>query len=77
MYDRSLVLALLDEIGEAFRRIDRRFSTIFKPDDFVNNDDGLDRLDAIAMMLIAIGENFKRIDKITNSELPLKYHGRG
>jgi uncharacterized protein with HEPN domain len=30
-------------------------------------------LDAIAMMLITIGENFKRIDKITNSELLPKY----
>lgn len=73
MYDRSLILELLDEVGEAIRRIDRRFSTISKPDDFVTNDDGLDRLDAIAMMLIAIGENFKRIDKITNYELLPKY----
>jgi uncharacterized protein with HEPN domain len=73
MYDKSLILELLNEIDEAFRRIDRRFSTISNPDDFVNNDDGLDRLDAIAMMLIAIGENFKRIDKITNNELLPKY----
>ena len=69
MYDNSLVLALMDEIEEAFSRIDRRFSIIKTPDDFVNSDDGLDRLDAIAMMLIAIGENIKKIDKITQGEL--------
>jgi hypothetical protein len=56
MYDKTLVLGLLDEIEEAFRRIDRRFSMIRSPDDFLDSDDGLDRLDGIAMMLIAIGE---------------------
>ena len=69
MYDNSLVLELMDEIEEAFSRIDRRFSIIKTPDDFVSSDDGLDRLDAIAMMLIAIGENNKKIDKITQGEL--------
>lgn len=69
MYDNSLVLELMDEIEEAFSRIDRRFSIIKTPDDFVSSDDGLDRLDAIAMMLIAIGENIKKIDKITQGEL--------
>ena len=69
MYDKSLVLELINEIEEAFSRIDRRFSIINTPDDFVSSDDGLDRLDAIAMMLIAIGENIKKIDKITQGEL--------
>jgi len=69
MYDKTLVLGLLDEIEEAFRRIDRRFSMIRSPDDFLNSDDGLDRLDGIAMMLIAIGENIKKVDKITKGKL--------
>jgi hypothetical protein len=37
---------------------------IRSPDDFLNSNDGLDRMDGIAMMLIAIGENIKKIDKI-------------
>jgi len=53
MYDKSLVIELLDEIDEAIRRIKRRFSGITEADDFIRNDDGLDRLDAIGMMLIA------------------------
>ncbi|MBA3027984.1 MAG: DUF86 domain-containing protein [Desulfobacteraceae bacterium] len=68
MYDKSLVLELLVEIDEAVRRIHRRFSDISTANDFVDNDEGLDRLDAISMMLIAVGENFKKIDKITRGE---------
>ena len=69
MYDKMLVLGLLDELEEAFRRIDRRFSMIRSPDDFLNSDDGIDRLDGIAMMLIANGENIKKVDKITEGKL--------
>ena len=69
MYDKALILEILDEINEAIRRIERRFSEINSPDDFIESDSGLDRLDAIAMMLISIGENIKRIDKITKGLL--------
>lgn len=48
MYDKSLVFELMHEIEEAFSRIDRRFSIINNPDDFVSSDDGLDRLDAMS-----------------------------
>lgn len=50
-------------------RIERRFEGITAPNDFVSSDEGLDRLDAIAMMLIAIGESIKKIDKITSGKL--------
>lgn len=36
-------------------------------------DDGLEKLDSISMRLIAIGEGFKKIDKLTNKELLYKY----
>lgn len=63
MYDRSLLLELFLETEEAIRHIERRFSDIDTPADFLKDDTGLDRLDAIAMMLIAIGENIQRISK--------------
>ncbi|BAU42810.1 DUF86 domain-containing protein [Leptolyngbya sp. O-77] len=63
MRDRSILLELFLEIEEAIRRIERRFIGIDSPGDFLRDDAGLDRLDAIAMMLIAIGENVQRIDK--------------
>lgn len=73
MYDVELVCEILRQILEAGRRIERRFSSVRQPDDFLVNDDGLDRLDAICMMLIAIGESLKNLDKITNGELLRKY----
>jgi uncharacterized protein with HEPN domain len=69
MYDRSLVLEQIAEVEEAIRRIERRFQGVLSPDDFTAGDEGLDRLDAIAMMLIAIGENIKKIDKTTQGRL--------
>lgn len=69
MYDRELVLEQIDDVLEAIRRIERRFEPIEKPHDFVANDEGIDRLDAIAMMLIAIGELIKKIDNATEGTL--------
>jgi len=65
MYDEKLVAELASQILDAINRVERRFADIDVPDDFLKNDENQDRLDAIAMMFIAIGENIKRIDKIT------------
>jgi len=69
MYDRSMLLELFLEIQEGIRRIERRFSGIDTAYDFIRNDDGLDRLDAIAMMLVAIGENTQKLDKLIAPKL--------
>ena len=73
MSEQSLFLELLLEVEEAIRRIERRFIGIQKADDFIANDDGLDRLDGISMMLIAISENIRRIDRITGDDLDNRY----
>jgi len=73
MYDTELVLEILQQIREAGKRIERRFSLIRHPDDFLNTDEGLDRLDAICMMLIAIGESLKNLDKLTDGKLLSRY----
>ena len=73
MSDVKLVVEILRQFHEAAQRIERRFLTIQSPDDFLANDEGLDRLDAICMMLIAIGESLKNLDKITNGTLLAKY----
>jgi uncharacterized protein with HEPN domain len=73
MHDRSILLELFLEIQEAIRRIERRFSGINTAHDFICNDDGLDRLDAIAMMLVAIGENTQRLDKLIDQKLFEQY----
>ncbi len=37
------------------------------------DDDGYDRMDAICMILIAAGEEFKRVDRQTEGELFARY----
>ena len=74
MYDVTLLLEKLEQIDDALAKIERRFANISSPDDFLDSDDGLDMLDAIAMMLIAIGENFKKIDKETEGKMLMLAH---
>ena len=73
MYDRELVIEILEQILTAARRIERRFANIAEPDDFLVSEEGIDRLDAICMMLIAIGENLKNLDKITGGTILPRY----
>jgi uncharacterized protein with HEPN domain len=73
MCDRSLLFELLLELEEAIRRIERRFTRIQKADDFITDDDGLDRLDGISMMLIAISENIRRLDRLMAESLANRY----
>ena len=61
--DKSTTLELLDFVLESIRLIDRRFETITCGDDFLENDDGLDRLDAISMRIQSIGEALKNLYK--------------
>ena len=73
MCDRSLLFELLLELEEAIRRIERRFTQIQKADDFIADDDGLDRLDGISLMLIAISENIRRLDRLMAESLANRY----
>ena len=61
--DRATTKELLDFIMESLRLIKRRFKNIQISDDFLENDDGLDKLDSISMRLQAIGESIKNLDK--------------
>ena len=69
MSDREFVYEILLQIIKAIERIERRSAAIKSPDDFLDSDEGLDRLDGICMMLIAIGESLKNLDKITDGLL--------
>jgi len=73
MPDMSLIREKLLQIEESLNRIARRSSSIRSPEDFTANEDNLDKLDAIAMMLIAVGESFKKIDFETDGEWLIKY----
>lgn len=73
MPDRTLLIEKLEQIEEALNRMKRRFSGICSSDDFLDSPEGLDKLDGICMMLIAVGESFKKIDTETNGKL-LAHH---
>lgn len=73
MYDIQLAQEILLQILTAAERIRRRAKEITSPDDFISDDDGIDKLDAICMMLIAIGESLKKLDQITGGELLKRY----
>lgn len=73
MSDPKLVHAILGNILTAIERIERRFVGIDSPDDFVSDDEGVDRLDGITMMLIAIGEQLKQLDAVSGIDLDARY----
>ncbi|GAB6270475.1 MAG: hypothetical protein STSR0003_03150 [Smithella sp.] len=73
MYDKLLLKEKLEQIMDAVERINRRFVGITTPNDFLATDINHDKLDAIAMLLIAVGESFKKIDKETEGSFLKKY----
>ena len=73
MSEEVFLKEIFIQIKDACERINRRVSLIKSPDDFYTSDDNLDKLDAICMLLIAIGESLKKIDKRTDGKLLVKY----
>lgn len=73
MFDKNLVLSILQQIDEALEKIKSRSEQVHSADDFTNSPAGMEKLDSICMLFIAIGEALKNIDKITGSNLLLKY----
>jgi len=61
--DKATTQELIDFILESLRLIKRRFKGIKNSDDFLVDDNGLDKLDSISMRLQSIGESIKNLDK--------------
>jgi uncharacterized protein with HEPN domain len=73
MHNRELILEILEQIYGSIQKVIKRFEPIKSPNDFIDSDSGMEKLDAICMQLIAIGEALKNLDKITNDSLLPKY----
>lgn len=71
--NQELVKAILDNILWALDQIDKRFEGVKTADEFLETDRGLEKLDAICMQLINIGEALKQIDRVTEKDLLNKY----
>jgi uncharacterized protein with HEPN domain len=61
--DKATTYELLDFILESISHVKRRFKNIKNSDDFIDTNDGLDKLDAISMRLQSMGEALKNLDK--------------
>lgn len=73
MFDDPLILQTLEEISTAARRIQNRFQSINSVSDFTDSEAGIEKPDGICMQPIAIGENLKQLDKLTQSALLNQY----
>ena len=73
MYDKELVIELLQKMIEATEKVQHRSKSINSVDDFLENDDSLMLLDSLCMQFIAIGEAVKKIDKLTDKALLKEY----
>lgn len=73
MSETNLLVEKLQTILMALERIPRRCAGILQADDFLASDDGIDRMDAICMILIAAGEEFKHIDRQTEGKVFARY----
>ena len=74
MSDKELmVISTLEDIVYSIHLILERFEPISSSDDFLDDSVGLEKLDSISMRLIAIGEGFKQVDKITDNTLLVNY----
>ncbi|WP_238585286.1 DUF86 domain-containing protein [Sulfurospirillum halorespirans] len=73
MYDKELVLDILEQIIEAIVIVQERCAFATCQNDFMDTKEGQEKLDSICMKLIAIGESLKNIDKITDKKLLTAY----
>ena len=69
MSNAMLVQQILEQVNDALLTVNERFVPIQKVEDFTDSPTGKEKLDAICMQLIAIGESLKKIDKLTDRTL--------
>ncbi len=75
MYDKEILISLLEKVLSATHRIIEKSKDIDSPDYYLQTPSGMERLESTCMLLIAIGESIKGIDKITEKQLLIKYTG--
>lgn len=73
MSDPQLVCEILSQILAAADRILLRFRPVKSVSFFLDTEEGLEKLDAICMQLIAIGESLKNLDKVAGDEFLNRY----
>lgn len=67
--NKEMALHILDRIENAIKTVQMRNRSIISADDDLLSPEGMEKLDAACMVIEAIGESFKNLDKVTNYEL--------
>ena len=75
MPDSSELIDILLDVVQALQRIERRSAQIHSPQDFILGEEGRMYIDSICMLLLAVGEAFKRVDRKTQGTLLSRYPG--
>lgn len=65
----QLVYETLKSINVAIDRLEERSLTILSVNDYLISPAGMEKLDAACMVLIALGESVKTLDKLTDRKL--------
>ena len=65
----SIAKDILEDILSAIKRLEERTKSVRSIDDFISSSENMVLLDATCMLLIAIGESLKNLDKTTNGQL--------
>jgi uncharacterized protein with HEPN domain len=73
MYDRVLIVEMLQQIERALMMVDGEISNVHSIDDFLSTSTGMLLLDGVCMNLLAVGEVVKNIDKHTHKTLLVNY----
>lgn len=73
MHKIEYVLAALAKIEQTVERVIANSEQITSYNYYYLSPSGMERLESTCMLLIAIGESLKGIDKLTNKELLLRY----
>ena len=73
MFDKELVSSILSEIEAALLKIQKRSAAANNASYFTDSVEGMEKLDGICMLFMAVGEGIKNIDKMTEGKLFEKY----
>ena len=75
MCRKQIILSLLRKILQTVERILANSETIKSPSFYLLTPSGMERLESTCMLLIAIGEGVKGVDKLTEKNLFSQYPG--
>jgi len=73
MFDKKLVLEILSHIEESLTLLIDSTGHIETVDELLDSPQGVLMLDGICMRLMAVGEEIKKLDKITDKTLLVDY----